>query len=155
MGGAITMKNIISALLTVALLSFFLVAAIAAEKNTETAIPLCPVTGKATNKNVSIDYHGAKLYFSNVDSEKKFKEDVEKYAAKANLQLVVTGQARQTACPLMGKPVVSGKSVVVSGVKVDLCCNICMKKITKANPKEQIEMVFGKGFDKGYTVKKT
>jgi hypothetical protein len=74
---------------------------------------------------------------------------------KANLQLVVTGQALQTACPLMGKPVVSGKSVVISGIKVELCCNICMKKISKANPKEQLEMVFGKNFDKGYTVKKS
>lgn len=149
------MRKIISALLPVALLSFFLVAAIAAEKNAETATPLCPVTGKAINKNVSTDYHGGKLYFSSADCVKKFQDNVEKYAAKANLQLVVTGQARQTACPIMGKPVVSGKSVVVSGVKVDLCCNTCLKKITKANPKEQLEMVFGKGFDKGYTVKKT
>ena len=116
--------------------------------------PLCPVTGKPVDKSVSIDYHDGKVYFSNAEAAKKFQDNVEKYAARANLQLVVTGQARQTACPLMGKPVVSGKSVMVSGVKVELCCNICKTKVSKAKPEEQLEMVFGAGFDKGYTVKK-
>ena len=116
--------------------------------------PLCPVTGKPIDKSVSMDYHSGKLYFSNAEAAKKFQNNVEKYAARANLQLVVTGQAHQTACPLMGKPVVSGKSVMVSGVKVELCCNICKTKLTKAKPEEQLEMIFGAGFDKGYTVKK-
>jgi YHS domain-containing protein len=149
------MKKIVGILLSISLFYLCLLTAIAAEKSSDAVTPLCPVTGKAIDKNVWIDYHGGKLYFNSADCIKKFQDNVEKYFAKANLQLVVTGQARQTACPLMGKPVVSDKSVVVSGVKVELCCGICQKKITKANPKEQLEMVFGKGFDKGYTVKKT
>jgi hypothetical protein len=115
---------------------------------------LCPVTGKPVDKNVSIEYHNGNIYFSNTEAAKKFQDNVDKYAARANLQLVVTGQAQQTACPLMGKPVIAGKSVMVSGVKVELCCNMCKTKLTKAKPEEQLEMIFGAGFDKGYTVKK-
>jgi YHS domain-containing protein len=148
-------KKIIGTLLSVTLSAFFLLAAMAATKSVDGPVTICPVTGKTIDKNVWIDYQGGKLYFNNADCVKKFQENVEKYTAKANLQLVVSGQAQQSACPLMGKPVVAGKSVVVSGVKVELCCGICQKKIAKANPKEQLEMVFGKGFDKGYTVKKS
>jgi hypothetical protein len=116
--------------------------------------PLCAVTGKAIDRKIAIEYKSGEVYFSSPEAMKKFQDDVEKYAAKANLQLVVTGQARQTACPLMGKPVVPGKSVVVAGVRVELCCDMCKTKVTKAKPDEQLEMIFGKGFDKGYTVKK-
>jgi YHS domain-containing protein len=143
-----------ASLLTLAI-CLFTFSVTGADKPKNEVKPLCPVTGKITDKNISIDYHNAKVYFANAEAAKKFQDNVEKYAVKANLQLVVTGQATQTACPLMGKPVVAGKSVTVSGVKVELCCNMCKSKVTKAKPEEQLEMIFGKGFDKGYTVKKT
>jgi hypothetical protein len=142
-----------ASLLIVAVLLFTLTVSGADKPKTELK-PLCPVTGKPIDKSVSIDYHNGILYFANMEAAKKFQDNLEKYAPKANLQLVVTGQARQTACPLMGKPVVAGKSVMVSGVKVGLCCNMCKTKVTKARPEEQLEMIFGAGFDKGYTVKK-
>ncbi len=148
------MKTLIRTSLPLGLLLLFSYAVAAADKAKSQAKPLCPVTGKAIDKSVSIDYKNGKLYLFSAEALKKFQDNVEKYAARANLQLVVTGQAHQTACPLMGKPVVAGKSVVVSGVKVELCCNICKAKVTKAKPEEQLEMIFGTGFDKGYTVKK-
>jgi YHS domain-containing protein len=136
------------------LVIFFSFALAGADKPKPESKALCPVTGKPVDKNVSVEYHNGKIYFSNAEAEQKFQENVEKFTARANLQLVVSGQAHQTACPLMGKPVVAGKSVMVSGVKVELCCNICKTKLTKAKPEEQLEMIFGTGFDKGYTVKK-
>ena len=153
------MKALVRMCLPVGLLLFSCVVSAADKSKTDdkskTEVkPLCPVTGKAIDRNVSLDYKSGTVYFSSPEAMKKFQDDVEKYAAKANLQLVLTGQARQTACPLMGKPIVPGKSVVVAGVKVELCCNMCKTKITKAKPEEQLEMVFGAGFDKGYTVKK-
>jgi YHS domain-containing protein len=148
------MGNVNRASLLILGILFFAFTVAGADKPKAELKPLCPVSGKPIDKNVSIDYHNGKVYFSNAEAEKKFQDNVEKYAARANLQLVVTGQAQQTACPLMSKPVVAGKSVMVSGVKVELCCNICKTKLTKAKPEEQLEMVFGKGFDKGYTVKK-
>lgn len=149
------MRNVIRACLPIALLILVPLVVMAEDKSKDAPSLTCPVTGKPIDKSVLIDYHGGKLYFSSADSLKKFQAGAEKYAAKANLQLVLTGQAKQTACPLMGKPIVPDKSVMVAGVKVECCCSICQKKISKANPKEQLEMVFGKGFDKGYTVKKS
>ncbi|MGA2798477.1 MAG: hypothetical protein ABSE63_12920 [Thermoguttaceae bacterium] len=148
------MRNISRASLLIPVILLFNFTLTGADKPKAELKPLCPVTGKPIDKTVSIDYHNGKVYFSNTEAAKKFQDNVDKYAARANLQLVVTGQARQTACPLMGKPVVAGKSVMVSGVKVELCCNICKTKLTKAKPEEQLEMIFGTGFDKGYTVKK-
>jgi YHS domain-containing protein len=141
--------------LPVGLLLLFSFAVAAADKSKAEVKPLCPVTGKSIDKSLSIDYKSGKLYFSGAEALKKFQDSEEKYATKANLQLVVTGQAHQKACPLMGKAVVSGRSVMVAGVKVELCCNICKTKVTKAKPEEQLEMIFGTGCEKGYTVNKT
>ena len=141
--------------LPVGLLLLFSYAVMAADKPKTDVKPLCPVTGKAVDKNLSLEYKTGKVYFSSPEALKTFQDNAEKYAARANLQLVVTGQAHQTACPLMGKAVVAGKSVVVAGVKVELCCSTCKAKVAKAKPEEQLEMIFGAGFDKGYTVKKT
>jgi hypothetical protein len=153
------MKSFVQMCLSIGLLLFSCVVS-AGDKSTKDdqskteAKPLCPVTGKDIDRKVSLEYKSGKVYFSNPEAMKNFQGEVEKYAAKANLQLVITGQARQTACPLMGKPIVPGKAVVVAGVKVELCCNLCKTKVSKAKPEEQLEMIFGKGFDKGYTVKK-
>jgi YHS domain-containing protein len=141
----------------VALVVFLLVplVALTEEKNKTELAPMCPVSGKEINKNFSVTYLGGKLYFANSESLKTFQANTEKYVTRANMQLVITGQARQKACPLMGKIVIEGKSVTVAGIKVDLCCTMCQKKLTKAKPEEQVEMVFGKNFDKGYTVNKS
>jgi YHS domain-containing protein len=114
---------------------------------------MCPVMGGPIDKSVSIDYHGGKLYFCCADCIKKFKENAKKYTAKANLELVLTGQAQQTACPLTGKPFDANISTKVAGVDVKFCSSGCLAKVSIATPKEQLEMVFDKDFDKAYTVK--
>jgi YHS domain-containing protein len=149
------MKFLLKTSLAVGVFVLLHVIVMAEEKPKVEATPLCPVTGKAIDKNVSVDYRGGKLFFSNNESKKQFDANTEKYASKANLQLVLTGQAHQKACPLMGKPVVADKAVTVAGVKVGVCCTICVNKLSKAKPEEQLEMVFGKGFGTGYTVNKS
>jgi hypothetical protein len=69
------------------------------------------------------------------------------------LQLVVTGQAEQVGCPLTGKPVNSEASLQIAGTEVKFCCNGCKGKAAKLDPAGQIQLVFGKGFDKGFKVK--
>ncbi len=115
---------------------------------------LCPVMHQPIDKSVWIDYRGGKLYFCCQSCVKKFKAHEAKYAAGANLQLVVTGQAQQVACPITGKTIDPQHALKVGGVTVKFCCGVCEKKVAKAGAEEQIKMVFGTGFNKGFAVKK-
>lgn len=114
---------------------------------------VCPVSGKAATHSVSTDYKGAKVYLCCPACVEPFNKDTAKYAAKANHQLVVTGQAEQKACPLTGREVNPEKNAEVAGVKVCFCCGGCLGKVAKASADEQLDMVFGKGFDQGFKVK--
>src|SRR4051812_31323609 len=78
----------------------------------------CPVSGKAVNPSAAtVDFNGGKVAFCCDNCPKQFSKNPEKYAAKANLQLVQSGQLKQTACPLTGKPVNPEATVDVAGVK--------------------------------------
>ncbi len=118
------------------------------------ALKTCPVSGKPTNA-VLASYQGAKVYLGCEACAAKFTKDKAKYAAKANLQLAATGQAKQIACPLSGKKVTKDGIVKVAGLKVAVCCGGCTKKLRTAEAKDQIELIFGKkGFAKGFALKK-
>lgn len=111
----------------------------------------CPVSGEAISKEASIDYKGGKVYFCCPGCAAKFKADTAKYQAKANQQLVVTGQAQQVKCPCGGKPNPSTKTKVC-GIDVCFCCEKCQEKVKGASEDQQAEMVFVKGFDKAFKV---
>ncbi len=109
----------------------------------------CPVSGKAVNPSASVDFNGGKVYFCCENCPKAFTANPDKFAAKANLQLVQTGQLTQVACPLTGKPVNPDATVDVGGVKVGLCCKGCLGKVSKASPEDAVKLVFtntSKGF---------
>lgn len=108
----------------------------------------CPVSGKAVDANATVDYNGGKVYFCCNNCPKAFSANTEKFAAKANHQLVQTGQLKQTACPIAGRPVKAGTEIDVQGVKVGFCCNNCKGKAEKASGDEQLTLIFGskKGF---------
>ncbi len=108
----------------------------------------CPVSGKAVDASATADYNGGKVYFCCNNCPKAFAASTDKYAAKANHQLMQTGQLKQTACPLAGKPVNPATEISVQGVKVAFCCNNCKGKVEKASGDEQLNLVFksGKGF---------
>lgn len=114
---------------------------------------LCPLSGEAVNKDASADYKGGKVYFCCDGCKAKFEADTAKYATKANEQLVASGQAKQTACPLTGGTCKAATAIDVDGNKVCFCCNNCKGKVTAAEKDKQLELVFGdKAFAKGFKV---
>ncbi len=115
----------------------------------------CPVSGKPVNPEATVDYKGGKVAFCCTNCPKAFAANTAKYATKANLQLVQSGQAKEVKCPLTGKPLNPATKTSVAGTNVCFCCNGCKGKVTKAEGDEQLELVFGdKAFDKGFVVGK-
>lgn len=108
----------------------------------------CPVSGAPAKEASAVDYKGAKVYFCCNNCPKAFAANTEKFAAKANAQLVQTGQAVQVACPLSGKACNKEKSTEVAGVKVAFCCDGCKGKAEKDS--DALALLFG-AFDKGFT----
>lgn len=115
----------------------------------------CPVTGKECKEGTGVEYKGATVYFCCNNCPKAFAKDTAKYAAKANMQLVATGQAKEVKCPFTGKDLNAKTKIQVDGVDVCFCCNNCKAKAEKLKGDEQIEAVFGdKAFEKGFEVTK-
>ncbi len=116
---------------------------------------VCPVAGKPANASQTVDYRGGTVSLCCGGCKAKFTKNPAKFAAKANLQLVSTGQAKQVNCPFAGKPVNPAQSVKVSGVEVKFCCGGCKGKAAKAKGDAQIKLIFNdKAFDKGFKVTK-
>jgi YHS domain-containing protein len=113
------------------------------------------VSGKDALEDKSVEYKGGHVYFCCAGCPDAFKADTAKYAAKANHQLVQTGQFAEKKCPLTGGKL-NGETVIeVSGVKVCFCCNNCKKKATDKSGDEQIDFVFNDtAFGKGFELKK-
>ena len=115
----------------------------------------CPVSGKECAADTGVDYKGAKVYFCCNNCPKAFAKDTAKYAAKANAQLVATGQAKEIKCPLTGKPLNTATAIKVDGVEVCFCCNNCKGAVEKLTGDEQINKAFGDdAFAKGFEVTK-
>src|SRR5262245_43376064 len=76
----------------------------------------CPVSGKAAKAASSVDYKGGKVYLCCDGCPDAFKKDTAKFATKANMQLVATGQAKQVKCPVAGKDINPATGIEVSGV---------------------------------------
>ena len=78
-----------------------------------------------------------------------------KYAAKANNQLVSTGQAVQVACPVSGKKVNKDVKLKLAGVDVAFFCGGCRSEVAEAKADQQVQLVFGnEPFKKSYEIKK-
>ena len=106
---------------------------------------------KAVNEKFAVDYDGHKVFFCCNGCKNKFSKDPKSYAAKANHQLVATGQVSQLACPFSGQPVSDDEATEIAGVLVKYCCEHCKAKVAQAEPDDQLELVFGdSGFKKGF-----
>ncbi len=103
---------------------------------------------------MSVPYKGGKVYFCCDGCPEAFKANPSQYAAKANFQLFVTGQAKQIACPLTGEPVSDGVTAKIAGSTVKFCCASCKDEIDKlANDDAKIEKLFSdEAFDKAFKV---
>ena len=113
----------------------------------------CPVSGMKAKKAQKAEYKGGEVYFCCGNCAKAFAKDSSKHAAKANHQLVSTGQAKQEKCPFSGGKAKDGTEVEVNGVSVKFCCNNCQGKAKKST--DQINLIFSdKAFDKGFKVAK-
>ncbi len=106
---------------------------------------------KFVSADKAVDYNGGKVFLCCDGCVKRFSKDPAKFAAKANRQLVQTGQFLQTACPISGHPVDSTMTVDAGGVSVGFCCANCMAKAEAASEDERAEMLFGAdAFAKGF-----
>jgi YHS domain-containing protein len=114
----------------------------------------CPITGGRISKEAALDYKGGKVYFCCPGCASKFKKSTAKYEAKANEQLVLSGQFTQVGCPMSGGKAKSEANLKVCGIDVAFCCGGCQGKVKKASVEKQCEMVFVKGFDKAFALKK-
>lgn len=111
----------------------------------------CPVSGARVNMEKFSEFNGGKVYFCCGNCKAKFDKSSDKFAAKANHQMVVTKQAKQTKCPLAGRPMNDSKTVEVGGVEVAFCCPNCQGKVAGAEGDKQIALVFSnKAFKKGF-----
>ena len=110
----------------------------------------CPISGKAVDETKTVEFNGGKVAFCCGNCPKAFAKNKEKFAGKANLQLVQTGQLKQVKCPLTGRPVNTEKVVDLDGTKVCVCCAGCLGKVNKlASLDEKIDCLLSdtsKGF---------
>ena len=106
---------------------------------------------KEVKEKYTVPYEGHQVFFCCKGCLRKFSKSPETYLVRANHQLVATGQVKQTACPISGKPVVDDIVSEVAGVKVKFCCEKCKAKVDAAEGDAQLELVFGKEpFAKGF-----
>ena len=114
----------------------------------------CPVAKtKAAKEDKSVEYKGGKVYFCCGGCPDAFKKDTAKYATRANMQLVQTGQAKEVKCPLTGGDLNPATKIKVGDVEVCFCCDKCKGKTEALKGDEQLELVFSdKAFDKGFKV---
>ncbi|TWT39919.1 hypothetical protein KOR42_50410 [Thalassoglobus neptunius] len=117
--------------------------------------PVCPVSGKDIDKTHSLKHLEANVYFCCPNCPKAFEANTEKFAPKANHQVVVTKQAKQVKCPISGQPLNPEMATPVSDVKVEFCCDKCLAKVKAAEGEKQLQLVFSDAaFQKGFEVKK-
>lgn len=101
----------------------------------------CPVSGKAVDATKTVDFNGGKVAFCCENCPKAFNANSKKFAGKANLQLVQSGQLKQVKCPLTGRPMAADKVVEIEGAKIAVCCGNCLAKATKAAGDDQINLL--------------
>jgi YHS domain-containing protein len=114
---------------------------------------VCPVSGKAVNKDCTVDYKGGKVAFCCGNCAASFTKDSSKFAAKANHQLVASKQAKLVKCPFSGGKLNPETAIDVAGVKVCFCCDRCKAKAESAE--DRVTLLFNDAaFAKGFEVKK-
>lgn len=115
--------------------------------------PKCPVSGSAINKNATKSFNGGEVYFCCSKCQAAFDAESKDQASKANLQLVVTKQAKQKGCPFSGGAVKAETKLAVNGVEVQFCCNSCRSRVAKADEDNRLGIVFSTAaFKKGFEI---
>jgi YHS domain-containing protein len=144
------MQKLSLSAIVVAALCFSLSDSVTAKAADETKLT-CPISGKPASKDHAAKYKEGQVYFCCDNCPKAFEANTKKYATKANIQLVSTGQYKQTKCPVSGEAVNPATAVKVGDLSVSFCCDKCKAKYEAAKEKKQTSMVFGdKAFAKAF-----
>lgn len=113
----------------------------------------CVVASKDAKADKSAEYKEGQVFFCCDGCKGKFAKDPEKFATKANKQLVATKQYQQKACPLSGGDINPEKTVKIDGIEVAFCCGNCQGKVEAAEGEEQVTLVFTEeAFKKAFEV---
>ena len=98
-----------------------------------------------------MDYKGGKLYLCCKSCIRRVEKKPEKYEAKANHQMVYTGQFVQEVCPLSGEKIgPASPTLDIQGVEAKFANESELNKVKDLEVDDQIETVFGKdGFEVG------
>ncbi len=112
----------------------------------------CPVSGHVVSKQYVAEHNGGKVYFCSDKCAKVFAAKTNEFAARANLQLVQSGQFKLVKCPLEGYTLNPITAMEVGGMKVLFCCKGCKNEVRLAKSEdERINLVFNdKAFKKGF-----
>lgn len=112
----------------------------------------CPVSGHPAGKQHVALHNGGKVCFCSAQCAKKFADKPAEFAAKANLQLVQSGQFKLVKCPLEGYTLNPVAALEVGGVNILFCCKGCKNEVRLAQTEdERINLVFGdQPFKKGF-----
>lgn len=128
----------------------------AADKKKEAKDLKCPVSGKACAAGTEVDYKEGQVCFCCPNCPKAFAANTEKFAPKANKQLVASGQYKQVKCPIAGRKLNPATAIKVGDVEVAFCCKNCKGKATSAEGDAQVVLIFGdKAFAKGFAPAKS
>ena len=120
----------------------------------------CPISGNPINEEASAKHHDGRVFFCCEKCLAAFKKSPEKFATKANFQLVATKQYRQKACPVSGRPTKSGTEIAAelgdAEVEVGFCCKNCKGAAAGKEGDDRLDMLFGKkAFGKAFQVAKS
>ncbi len=115
-------------------------------------IKCCMMPKQPVNKSVTTKFHHGDIYFCCAKCKAAFEKDKEKYAVRANLQLVQTKQFVQKACPIGGGKTDGTHVSKLGDLEISFCCADCKKEFDDAKDDEaRINLVFSEdGFMKGY-----
>jgi len=103
----------------------------------------CPVSGKAAGEDHVVELkNGTKVYFCCDKCPVAFKANPKKYDLQVHRQMLETGQIKQVACPLTGKPVNKEQTVKVGETEVGFCCDKCKGKYESASDEEKLKLLF-------------
>jgi YHS domain-containing protein len=114
----------------------------------------CVVNGdRNASSSAAVDYRDSSVYTCCPTCAAKLKSDPASFATRANHQLVLTGQFKQTACPISGSGIDPDVTANVGGTKVLFCCGKCLKKVTDTpEMSDRAELVFGdEAFERSFT----
>jgi hypothetical protein len=111
----------------------------------------CPVCGHAASKQHLAEHNGGKVCFCSDKCAKTFAAKTSEFTARANVQMIRSGQFKQVDCPLEGYSLNPITAMEVAGVKVLFCCKGCRNVVALARTDDRINLVFNdKAFKKGF-----